>query len=153
MIGRRNSSAADLYFEFRFRILKIQPIIYLLIGLYLIMPLISPLLRAASRNELRTVLRIWGVTLFLPYPRLFAPQLGYEGNFGNMDILGETDIRHLPVSLHIRVHQFRSVRHRVCQSVPAHNRHDCRKLHLRCHTYRHIASHSPHPSLHRIKYR
>ena len=28
------------------------------------MPLISPLLRAASRNELRTVLRIWGVTLF-----------------------------------------------------------------------------------------
>lgn len=64
MIGRRNSSAADLYFEFRFRILKIQPIIYLLIGLYLIMPLISPLLRAASRNELRAVLHIWGVTLF-----------------------------------------------------------------------------------------
>ena len=33
MIGRRNSSAADLYFEFRFRILKIQPIIYLLYGM------------------------------------------------------------------------------------------------------------------------
>ena len=52
--------------------------LYMLIGLYLIMPLISPLLRAASRNELRAVLRIWGVTLFLPYLRLFAPQLGYE---------------------------------------------------------------------------
>lgn len=33
MIGRRNSSAADLYFEFRFRILKIQPIIYMLYGM------------------------------------------------------------------------------------------------------------------------
>ncbi len=65
--------------------------LYMLIGLYLIMPLISPWLRAASRNELRTVLRIWGVTLFLPYLRLFAPQLGYEGNFGNMDILGACD--------------------------------------------------------------
>ena len=40
--------------------------LYMLIGLYLIMPLISPWLERASRRELQSVLAIWGVTLLLP---------------------------------------------------------------------------------------
>ena len=37
--------------------------LYMLIGLYIIMPIISSWLTQASRKEIKTVLYIWGVTL------------------------------------------------------------------------------------------
>ena len=59
--------------------------LYMLIGLYLIMPLISPWLERASRRELQSVLAIWGVTLLLPYVKMLAPALGYTGLYGVCD--------------------------------------------------------------------
>ena len=49
----------------------------MLAGLYLIMPVISAWLERASRSELKTLLGVWGVTLLLPYAKMFAPMLGY----------------------------------------------------------------------------
>lgn len=63
----------------------------MLIGLYLIMPLISPWLERASRRELQSVLAIWGVTLLLPYVKMLAPALGYTGNYGNTGLYGVCD--------------------------------------------------------------
>ena len=71
--------------------------LYMLIGLYLIMPLISPWLERASRRELQSVLAIWGLTLLLPYVKMLAPALGYTGNYGN------TDIGHLHPALPRRI--------------------------------------------------
>ena len=65
--------------------------LYMLIGLYLIMPLISPWLERASRRELQRVLAIWGVTLLLPYVKMLAPALGYMGNYGNTGLYGVCD--------------------------------------------------------------
>ena len=65
--------------------------LYMLIGLYLIMPLISPWLERASRRELQSVLAIWGVTLLLPYVKMLAPALGYMGNYGNTGLYGVCD--------------------------------------------------------------
>ena len=65
--------------------------LYMLIGLYLIMPLISPWLERASRRELQSVLAIWGVTLLLPYVKMLAPALGYTGNYGNTGLYGVCD--------------------------------------------------------------
>ena len=45
----------------------------------------------ASRSELKTLLGVWGVTLLLPYAKMFAPMLGYTGNFGNMGLYGVCD--------------------------------------------------------------
>ena len=50
--------------------------LYMLIGLYLIMPLISPWLERASRRELQSVLAIWGVTLLLPFTYGMDPAAG-----------------------------------------------------------------------------
>lgn len=65
--------------------------LYMLIGLYLIMPILNSWLVQASRKDIKTVLYIWGVTLLLPYIKMFAPMLGYEGNYGHMGLLGECD--------------------------------------------------------------
>ena len=65
--------------------------LYMLIGLYLIMPIINAWLVSAKRKEIKQLLGIWGVTLFLPYIKMVAPALGYSGNYGNMGILGECD--------------------------------------------------------------
>jgi surface polysaccharide O-acyltransferase-like enzyme len=41
--------------------------IYMLIGLYLFMPVLSAWMERCGRNEMRTFLLLWGVTLFFPY--------------------------------------------------------------------------------------
>jgi len=65
--------------------------LYMLIGLYLVMPIISVWLKQASQKDIKLVLYIWGVTLILPYIKLFAPMLGYAGNYGNTGLLGICD--------------------------------------------------------------
>lgn len=65
--------------------------LYMLIGLYMIMPILSGWLVQASRKDIRTILYIWGFTLFLPYVKMLAPLLGYTGNYGHMGLLGECD--------------------------------------------------------------
>lgn len=65
--------------------------LYMLIGLYIIMPILNSWLVQAEKKDIKTVLYIWGATLLLPYIKLFAPVLGYQGNFGNMNLLGVCD--------------------------------------------------------------
>lgn len=65
--------------------------LYMLIGLYLVMPIISTWLKQATQRQVKLVLLIWGVTLVLPYVKMVAPILGYTGNYGNMGLLGVCD--------------------------------------------------------------
>lgn len=65
--------------------------LYMLVGLYLFMPVLNAWLVQATRQEVKTVLWIWGVSLLLPYIKMFAPLLGYQGNYGNMGIWGVCD--------------------------------------------------------------
>ena len=65
--------------------------LYMLIGLYLIIPILNAWLLSASQRDIRTVLALWVVSLLLPYVVMFAPELGYEGNYGNFGILGVCD--------------------------------------------------------------
>lgn len=65
--------------------------LYMLIGLYLIMPILSAWLDKASQSEVKLFLKVWGITLLLPYIQLAAPLLGYQGNWGNYGILGVCD--------------------------------------------------------------
>lgn len=46
--------------------------IYMLIGLYLFMPLLSAWYERASQRQVRVVLALWGVSLFLPYCREYV---------------------------------------------------------------------------------
>lgn len=65
--------------------------LYMLLGLYFIIPIMNAWLNSASKKDIETVLAVWIITLFLPYIRLFAPLIGYQGNYGNFDILGGCD--------------------------------------------------------------
>ncbi len=65
--------------------------LYMLAGLYFIMPVITPWLERASKRDLRIVLSVWGLSLLLPYVKIAAPLLGYAGNYGNMGLYGECD--------------------------------------------------------------
>lgn len=65
--------------------------LYMLVGLYLVMPVLSAWLERASRSEMRLLLGIWGITLLMPCLGMFAPMLGYEGNYGNMGLYGVCD--------------------------------------------------------------
>ncbi|MDE7397635.1 MAG: acyltransferase [Muribaculum sp.] len=65
--------------------------LYMLVGLYFIMPILSAWLRSATKKEIELLLKLWAVSLFLPYLQMLAPWLGYKGNFGNMGILGMCD--------------------------------------------------------------
>lgn len=62
--------------------------IYMLIGAYLVMPLVSRWLETASKRDMRLLIGIWVVSLCIPYIGYFAPALGFQGNYGNMGILG-----------------------------------------------------------------
>ncbi|MBD2751567.1 acyltransferase [Spirosoma validum] len=65
--------------------------VYMLIGLYLFMPIISAWLKQASRRDIQWFLGIWIVSMCLPYLRMLAPLLGYTGNYGNTGLLGVCD--------------------------------------------------------------
>ena len=65
--------------------------LYMLIGLYLVMPILSAWLKGATQKEIKTFLYLWGASLFVPYIKILAPSLGYIGVFGNMNILGVCD--------------------------------------------------------------
>lgn len=77
-------------FNFNYDIIPLW-YVYMLIGLYLFMPVISPWLAQASKKEIRTFLYIWVASTLLPYMQMVAPILGYQGNYGNMGILGICD--------------------------------------------------------------
>lgn len=77
-------------FNFNFDTLPLW-YLYMLIGLYLLMPVLNSWLIQASRKDLKTILLVWGISLFLPYLKIAAPILGYQGNYGSMDILGGCD--------------------------------------------------------------
>lgn len=64
---------------------------YMLIGLYLFLPIISAWLKQAKKNDIKIFLKIWVISMLIPYVQMLAPILGYEGNYGNMAILGICD--------------------------------------------------------------
>ena len=63
--------------------------VYMLFGIYLVLPIVGRWLDTASDKDIRTVLYIWMLSLIAPYIQLLAPCLGYHGNYGNMGIWGE----------------------------------------------------------------
>ena len=65
--------------------------LYMLVGLYLILPVVSVWLERASKADVKLFLKVWSISLFVPYVKLFAPALGYTGNFGNMGLWGVCD--------------------------------------------------------------
>lgn len=65
--------------------------LYMLVGLYLFMPILSAWLNSASQKDIRTFLKIWVFSMVLPYVQMIAPFFGYVGNYGNLGILGVCD--------------------------------------------------------------
>ena len=52
--------------------------IYIILGLYLFMPIFSPWIKTATKKMLVFYLSLWGITLFFPYLRLLFPQIQGE---------------------------------------------------------------------------
>lgn len=65
--------------------------VYMLVGLYFIMPVFSHWLEQASPKDIKLFLKIWGISLVVPYIKMAAPLLGYTGNYGNMGLFGVCD--------------------------------------------------------------
>lgn len=65
--------------------------VYMLIGMYLFMPVLSAWLKQADKRDIQWFLRIWIVSTILPYIQIAAPYLGFEGNGGNPGLLGICD--------------------------------------------------------------
>ncbi len=65
--------------------------LYMLIGLYLVMPILNAWLVQASKQDIQTVLGVWIFSMCLPLIKIAAPILGYQGNYGNWGLLGECD--------------------------------------------------------------
>ena len=79
---------------------------YVMIGLYLISPIISPFLESASKQELQLLLILWGVTLLWPYLQMVVSvnsgidsmlhyYCGYAGYF-----VGGYYLKRFPVKVH-----------------------------------------------------
>jgi len=54
--------------------------VYMLIGLYLFLPIMSAWLVQASKKDIQYFFGIWIVSLCLPYIALIGPYLGYQGD-------------------------------------------------------------------------
>lgn len=57
--------------------------IYVILGLYLFMPIISPWIKTATKKSLLFFLAVWAFTLFLPYIRLYFPEIHGECDWNN----------------------------------------------------------------------
>lgn len=60
---------------------------YVLAGLYLFAPVLSPWIKGASKRSLQGFLALWGVTLCLPYLKLFHPMIQGEAEWNTHDML------------------------------------------------------------------
>lgn len=65
--------------------------LYMLVGLYLVIPILNSWLENASQKDIKLFLYVWGISLFIPYIKIVAPMLGYTGNYGNMGLFGVCD--------------------------------------------------------------
>ena len=63
----------------------------MVIGLYLVMPIVSVWMQQASKKDMQLFLLVWGAALLIPYIEMAAPLLGYAGNYGNFGIWGVCD--------------------------------------------------------------
>ena len=72
---------------------KRQPLwyLYMLIGIYFIIPILNSWLEGAKKREIQVFLGIWVISLVIPYLKMLAPLLGYTGNYGNMGLFGVCD--------------------------------------------------------------
>lgn len=61
--------------------------VYMLIGLYLFFPIISPWIQSASKKAMLFYLSIWSLSLFLPYIHLFYPEVLGECYWNNTPLL------------------------------------------------------------------
>mgnify|MGYP003062112226 FL=1 len=61
--------------------------IYMLIGLYLVVPIISPWLERAGKRELEGYLALWTLTTFLPYIHLAYPEVLGEAFWNDTPLL------------------------------------------------------------------
>lgn len=57
--------------------------IYMLIGLYVLIPVLSPWLKSVSRRELEAYLFLWIFTTLLPYVKLVFPTIGAAAFFNS----------------------------------------------------------------------
>lgn len=65
--------------------------VYMLIGLYLFIPILGGWLSQASKKDVQIVIGIWLAASVLQYVELGAPFLGYTGNGGNLGMWGICD--------------------------------------------------------------
>ena len=61
--------------------------IYTIIGLYLFMPIISPWLEKASKRNIEIFLILWGTTLFIPYLKIYFPQIQGECDWNEFGMM------------------------------------------------------------------
>ena len=61
--------------------------IYIILGIYLFMPILSPWLKTATKQSLIFFLSIWAITLFFPYIKLYFPQIHGQCDWNSFGML------------------------------------------------------------------
>jgi surface polysaccharide O-acyltransferase-like enzyme len=61
--------------------------IYTIIGIYMFMPIISPWIQQASKKALQGFLTVWAFTLFIPFIKLWFPQIQGECDWNQFGML------------------------------------------------------------------
>ena len=65
--------------------------LYMLVGLYLIIPVLSTWVKNATQKDIKTILTVWAISLFIPYVELATKALGFVGYPGNSAVFGVCD--------------------------------------------------------------
>lgn len=61
--------------------------VYMLLGIYLFAPVISPWVQSASRRSMEVFLSLWGLTLTAPYIHLYFPEIWGEAYWNRTPML------------------------------------------------------------------
>lgn len=65
--------------------------VYMLVGIYLILPIISSWLREASKSDMKKFLGLWIFSMCIPYLTALAPLLGYQALGSKVELFGMCD--------------------------------------------------------------
>lgn len=84
LVGKETSSDAIMSI-FRmplFPVIGVYWFVYVMIGLYLLAPFVSPWLISANKKQVQLFLGLWGITLLMPYLNMLFPSVYSEtGNY------------------------------------------------------------------------
>ena len=118
--GVSSDLVPKMLFSIPFHTFAVGPFwfIYVISGMYLFAPIITPWINAASPKKIRFFLYLWGISLLMPYTNFFLPGFySLSGNFTSPLYMFSGYIGYMMLGFYLRTFRLPSPMHKISVNV------------------------------------